>query len=106
MRRLTTVPGVGGLTAHAIVRAIGAGKQFHSARFRRLGAGSGLGHADLSSRLSARRNAGHPIRASHRGQRSLDRSNRPDHDRSRPNAARAKFPLTNGGRPYMTIRLE
>jgi transposase len=32
MRRLTTIPGVGGLTAHAIVTAIGAGKQFRSSR--------------------------------------------------------------------------
>ena len=32
MRRLTTVPGIGGLTAHAIVAAIGDGKQFGSAR--------------------------------------------------------------------------
>jgi hypothetical protein len=33
--------------------------------------GSGLGHADLSSRLTARRNAGHPTRVTHRGQRGL-----------------------------------
>lgn len=32
MRRLTTIPGVGPLTAHAIVTAIGDGKQFASAR--------------------------------------------------------------------------
>jgi transposase len=32
MRRLATIPGVGGLTAHAIVTAIGAGKQFRTAR--------------------------------------------------------------------------
>jgi transposase len=32
MRRLTTIPGVGGLTAHAIVSAIGDGKQFRTAR--------------------------------------------------------------------------
>ena len=32
MRRLTTIPRVGGLTAHAIVTAIGAGKQFRNAR--------------------------------------------------------------------------
>jgi transposase len=32
MRRLTTIPGIGGLTAHAIVTAIGAGRQFRSAR--------------------------------------------------------------------------
>lgn len=32
MRRLTTIPGVGPLTAHAIVTAIGDGKQFVSAR--------------------------------------------------------------------------
>jgi transposase len=32
MRRLATVPGVGALTAHAIVTAIGDGKQFASAR--------------------------------------------------------------------------
>ncbi len=32
MRRLATIPGVGGLTAHAIVAAIGDGKQFASAR--------------------------------------------------------------------------
>lgn len=32
MRRLATIPGVGGLTAHAIVAAIGEGKQFASAR--------------------------------------------------------------------------
>ena len=32
MRRLATIPGVGGLTAHAIVTAIGEGKQFASAR--------------------------------------------------------------------------
>jgi transposase len=32
MRRLTTIPGVGPLTAHAIVTAIGEGKQFASAR--------------------------------------------------------------------------
>ncbi len=32
MRRLATVPGVGGLTAHAIVAAVGDGKQFASAR--------------------------------------------------------------------------
>ena len=32
MRRLTTIPGVGGLTAHAIVTAIGDGKQFASSR--------------------------------------------------------------------------
>ena len=32
MRRLATIPGVGGLTAHAIVTAIGAGRQFRSAR--------------------------------------------------------------------------
>jgi transposase len=32
MRRLATIPGVGGLTAHAIVSAIGDGKQFRSAR--------------------------------------------------------------------------
>jgi len=32
MRRLTTIPGVGPLTAHAIVTAIGDGKQFDSAR--------------------------------------------------------------------------
>ncbi len=32
MRRLATVPGVGGLTAHAIVTAIGDGRQFRSAR--------------------------------------------------------------------------
>ena len=32
MRRLTTIPGVGPLTAHAIVTAVGDGKQFASAR--------------------------------------------------------------------------
>jgi transposase len=32
MRRLATIPGVGGLTAHAIVTAIGDGKQFASSR--------------------------------------------------------------------------
>lgn len=32
MRRLATIPGVGGLTAHAIVAAIGNGQQFGSAR--------------------------------------------------------------------------
>jgi transposase len=32
MRRLATIPGVGGLTAHAIVAAIGEGKQFAAAR--------------------------------------------------------------------------
>jgi transposase len=32
MRRLATIPGVGGLTAHAIVAAAGEGKQFASAR--------------------------------------------------------------------------
>jgi transposase len=32
MRRLTTIPGVGPLSAHAIVTAIGEGKQFASAR--------------------------------------------------------------------------
>jgi transposase len=32
MRRLCTIPGVGGLTAHAIVAAIGEGQQFRSAR--------------------------------------------------------------------------
>ena len=32
MRRLATIPGVGGLTAHAIVTAIGAGRQFRTAR--------------------------------------------------------------------------
>jgi transposase len=32
MRRLATIPGVGGLTAHAIVTAIGDGRQFRSAR--------------------------------------------------------------------------
>lgn len=32
MRRLATIPGVGGLTAHAIVAAVGDGKQFASAR--------------------------------------------------------------------------
>jgi transposase len=32
MRRLTTIPGVGPLTAHAIVTAIGDGKQFATAR--------------------------------------------------------------------------
>ena len=32
MRRLTTIPGVGPLTAHAVVTAIGEGRQFASAR--------------------------------------------------------------------------
>lgn len=32
MRRLATIPGVGGLTAHAIVAATGEGRQFSSAR--------------------------------------------------------------------------
>ena len=32
MRRLATIPGIGPLTAHAIVTAIGDGKQFTSAR--------------------------------------------------------------------------
>jgi len=32
MRRLAGIPGVGGLTAHAIVAAIGDGRQFGSAR--------------------------------------------------------------------------
>jgi len=32
MRRLTAIPGVGGLTAHAVVAAIGEGRQFRSAR--------------------------------------------------------------------------
>ena len=32
MRRLTTIPGVGPLTAHAVITAIGEGKQFASAR--------------------------------------------------------------------------
>ena len=32
MRRLTTIPGVGALTAHAIVTAIGDGRQFRTAR--------------------------------------------------------------------------
>lgn len=32
MRRLTTIPGVGPLSAHAVVTAIGEGKQFASAR--------------------------------------------------------------------------
>ena len=32
MRRLATIPGIGGLTAHAIVTAIGEGKQFASSR--------------------------------------------------------------------------
>ena len=32
MRRLSTIPGIGGLTAHAIVAAIGEGRQFASAR--------------------------------------------------------------------------
>jgi transposase len=32
MRRLATIPGIGGLTAHAIVTAIGDGKQFRTAR--------------------------------------------------------------------------
>ena len=32
MRRLATIPGIGGLTAHAVVTAIGDGRQFSSAR--------------------------------------------------------------------------
>lgn len=32
MRRLTTIPGIGGLTAHAVVTAVGDGRQFGSAR--------------------------------------------------------------------------
>lgn len=32
MRRLATIPGIGGLTAHAIVAAVGDGRQFASAR--------------------------------------------------------------------------
>lgn len=32
MRRLATIPGIGGLTAHAVVSAIGDGRQFRSAR--------------------------------------------------------------------------
>jgi transposase len=32
MRRLTTIPGVGALTAHAVVAAIGDGRQFRTAR--------------------------------------------------------------------------
>lgn len=32
MRRLAGIPGVGGITAHAVVAAIGDGRQFHSAR--------------------------------------------------------------------------
>ena len=32
MRRLATIPGVGGITAHAIVAAVGDGRQFGSAR--------------------------------------------------------------------------
>jgi transposase len=32
MRRLSTIPGIGGLTAHAIVAAVGEGRQFGSAR--------------------------------------------------------------------------
>lgn len=32
MRRLTTIPGIGALTAHAVVSAIGDGRQFRSAR--------------------------------------------------------------------------
>lgn len=32
MRRLATIPGVGGLTAHAIVSAVGDGKRFRTAR--------------------------------------------------------------------------
>jgi transposase len=32
MRRLATIPGIGGLTAHAVVTAIGDGRQFGSAR--------------------------------------------------------------------------
>ena len=32
MRRLATIPGIGGLTAHVIVTAIGDGKQFRTAR--------------------------------------------------------------------------
>jgi transposase len=32
MRRLTTIPGIGGLTAHAVVTAVGDGGQFSSAR--------------------------------------------------------------------------
>ena len=40
--------------------------------------GPGSGHSALSSRLQARRNAWNPIRVTHRGQRSADRTNRPD----------------------------
>ncbi len=32
MRRLAGIPGIGGLTAHAIVAAIGDGRRFRSAR--------------------------------------------------------------------------
>ena len=32
MRRLATIPGVGGLTAHAVVTAAGDGRQFATAR--------------------------------------------------------------------------
>ena len=40
--------------------------------------GPGLGNSVPSSRSKARRNAGSPIRVTHRGQRSADRINRPD----------------------------
>jgi hypothetical protein len=51
----------------------------------------------------ASRNARNPIRATHRGQRPAPAAATGRiHDRSRPHAATAKFPLPNGGRPYMT----
>ena len=52
MRRLATIPGIGGLTAHAIVTAIGDGKQFASSRD--FAAWCGLTPRGASSGLNAK----------------------------------------------------
>ena len=58
--------------------------------------GPGLEYSVSSSRSKARRNAGSPIRVTHRGQRSPDRINRPDTSAAPDQCRRHKSPCTTG----------
>ena len=81
-RRRTAIAAARGQRAAGATTHPRRGKEQEAATAKWSGPGSG--HSDPSSRLRARRNAGNPIRATHRGQRSSTASTGRIHDRSRP----------------------
>ena len=99
MRRLAGIPGVGGLTAHAIVAAIGDGRQFGSARD--FAAWCGLTPREHSSagkraRPGHQSPGRHPAAQAVRARRQHHHAQRPPAHRSR-NAMAARHPRPPAG---------